>query len=140
MVKCVSQTYLTLNRKIDLSFIFEQCIVQTVQSIPTVQSKESFEFGHLQLSIEFELKEYESLADAPIFTRPRYLSLLGIISFLVSEPFTVFATTQLSTVEVNILDELKVGQQSSAIASPVGWVDARKPNINQLITVRSSIL
>ena len=30
--------------------------------------------------------------------------------------------------------QLRVTPNLSAIASPVGWVDARKPNINQLIT------
>lgn len=115
MVKCVSQKYLTLNRKIDLDFTFEQCIVKTVQSVLTIQNKEGAEFGYLQLSIEFELNEYESLTDTPIFVRPRYLSLLGIISFLVSEPFTVFNTAPFSMVDGNILDELKVGQQNRLI-------------------------
>jgi hypothetical protein len=124
MVKCVSQKYLTLNQKINLNFTFEQCIVQTVQAIPTIQDKESSEFGYLQLSIEFELKDYESLADAPIFIRPLYLSLLGIISFLVSEPFTVFNTVQSSTtVDGNILDKLKAGQQNKLVIDDLDFTD-----------------
>jgi hypothetical protein len=92
MNRFVSQQYLILDRKIDLSFAFERCVVETVQTISTLTNQEESEFGYLQLSIEFELKEYESIVDAPIFVRPRYLNLLGIISFLADEPFTVFAS------------------------------------------------
>ncbi|WP_333430669.1 hypothetical protein [Microcoleus sp. MON2_D5] len=130
MNKCVSQKYLTLNRKIDLNFTFEQCAVQTVQSIPTIHNEESFEFGYLQLSIEFELKDYESWVDAPIFVRPKYLSLLGIISFLVSELFTVFKTAPFSTASADIsLDELKVGQQNRLIIDDVDLTD----NLNEFL-------
>ncbi|MEZ2302239.1 MAG: hypothetical protein ACBR13_10795 [Microcoleus sp.] len=115
---------MTLNRKIDLNFTFEQCAVQTVQSIPTIHNEESFEFGYLQLSIEFELKDYESLVDAPIFVRPKYLSLLGIISFLVNELFTVFDTARFSRDSGDILlDELKVGQQNRLIIDDVDLTD-----------------
>ncbi|WP_333205079.1 hypothetical protein [Microcoleus sp. S28C3] len=121
---------MTLNRKIDLNFTFEQCAVQTVQSIPTIHNEESFEFGCLQLSIEFELKDYESLVDAPIFVRPKYLSLLGIISFLVSELFTVFKTAPFSTASADILlDELKVGQQNRLIIDDVDLTD----NLNEFL-------
>ena len=131
MVKRVFKKYLTLNQKINLNFTFEQCIVQTVQSIPTIQDKESSEFessefGYLQLSIEFELKDYESFHDAPIFTRPIYLSLLGIISFLVSEPFTVFNTVQSSIskeIDGNILDNLKTRQQNKLVIYDVDFTD-----------------
>lgn len=113
-----------LNRKIDLNFTFEQCAVQTVYSIPTIHNEESFEFGYLQLSIEFELKDYESLVDAPIFVRPKYLSLLGIISFLVNELFTVFDTARFSIDSGDILlDELKVGQQNRLIIDDVDLTD-----------------
>lgn len=118
-----------LNRKIDLNFTFEQCAVQTVQSIPTIQNKESCEFGYLQLSIEFELKDYESLVDAPIFVRPKYLNLLGIISFLVSEPFTVFDTAPFSMDTGNILDRLKVGQQNRLRIDDVDLTD----NLNEFL-------
>lgn len=120
---------MALNRKIDLNFTFEQCAVQTVQSIPTIQNKESFEFGYLQLSIEFELKDYESLIDAPIFVRPKYLNLLGIISFLVSEPFTVFDTDPFSSDTDNILDRLKVGLQNRLIIDDVDLTD----NLNEFL-------
>jgi hypothetical protein len=80
MNKCVSQKYLTLNRKIDLNFTLEQCAVQTVQSIPTIHNEESFEFGYLQLSIEFELKDYESLSKTNIAN----LTISSAIADLVS--------------------------------------------------------
>lgn len=124
---------MTLNRKIDLNFTFEQCAVQTVQSIPTIHNEETFKFGYLQLSIEFELKDYESLVDAPIFVRPKYLSLLGIISFLVSELFTVFNTAQFSRDSGNILlDELKVGQQNRLIIDDVDLTDNLNEFLDQL--------
>jgi hypothetical protein len=136
MVKCVSQKYLTLNRKIDLNFTFEQCIVQTVQSISTIQNKESFGFGYLQLSIEFELKEYESLVDTPIFIRSKYLSLLGIISFLISEPFTVFAMAPFSMVDGDILDKLKVGQQNRLIIDNVDLTNNLNEFLDKLETLK----
>jgi hypothetical protein len=131
MVKYVSQQYLTLSQKINLNFAFEQCIVQTVQVIPPIQNKESSEFGYLQLSIEFELKDYESLADAPILIRPIYLSLLGIISFLVNKSFT-FYNARLSTVDKNILDKLKAGQQNKLLIDDLDLTDALNEFIDKL--------
>lgn len=128
MVKCVSQKYLALSRKINLNFTFEKCIVKTVEALPIIdrdqESLESLEFGYLQVSIEFELKDYESIFDAPIFTRPIYLSLLGIISFLVSEPFGVFNAVGSSIVGKHILlDELKAGQQNKLVIDNVDLTD-----------------
>jgi hypothetical protein len=131
MAKFVSQRYLTLNRKINLTFTFEQCIVHTIQAIPTIQNEESFELGYLQLSIEFELKDYESFTDAPIFIRPMYLSLLGIISFLVGEPFTVFNTAPFSIdcIDGNILDKLKAGKRNKLVIDDVDLTD----NLNEFL-------
>ena len=107
MTKCITQIYIPLNRKIELNFIFERCAVNTITSITELaklitefadEEEDEFvclgeksEFGYLRLSIEYELKEYESIfSGGSIFSRPRYLSLLGIISFLIDEPFDVF--------------------------------------------------
>lgn len=46
--------------------------------------------GKLNLCIEIqvELENFESLADAPLYARSRFLIILGIISFLTQEAFT----------------------------------------------------
>lgn len=132
MRRCISHKYLTLNRKTNLNFTFEQCVVQTIQAIPTAQNEEYSEFGYLQMSIGFELKDYESLADAPIFIRPIHLSLLGIVSFLVSEPFTVFNAAQSSAVDGNVLDKLKAGQQNKLIIDDVDLTDYLNEFLNKL--------
>ncbi len=132
MVKCVSQKYLTLDRKVDLNFTFERCVVDTIQTIPKLNNQENNEFGYLRLSIEFELKEYESFVDAPIFVRPRYLSLLGIISFLTSEPFTVFDTAPFSMVDGDILDNLKFERQNRLLIDDIDLTDNLDEFINKI--------
>lgn len=98
---------LLLNRKIDLDFTSDQCAVNTIESITEFANEEKAEFvcpeekdefGYLRISIEYELKEYESIfSSGAIFSHPRYLSLLGIISFLIDEPLDVFAASHIQT-------------------------------------------
>jgi len=98
---------LLLNRKIDLDFISDQCAVNTIESTTEFAEEEQDEFvcpgeknefGYLRISIEYELKEYESISSSsPILSRPRYLILLGIISFLIDEPLDVFAASHIQT-------------------------------------------
>lgn len=64
----------------------DECTVETV----TALNHEGQGCTLLKVTIAYESKSYEALVDAPIFTRSSYLSILGIISFLVDEPFDVF--------------------------------------------------
>ncbi len=65
-------------------FYFDNCIVETVDNCNAFETKP--EYGFLVISIILELKSYESLTDAAAFARPKYLNILGIVSFLVDEP------------------------------------------------------
>ena len=51
-----------------------------------------------------ELKSYESLSDALAFSRPKYLNILGIVSFLIDEAINVFNSS--------ISQSLKVEKQN----------------------------
>ncbi len=119
MTKCISQYYLANPKEIILSFIFEKCAVDTVESIPNSDDKDLNEYGYLRLSIEYELKEFESLTDGPIFSRPRYLNLLGIISFLTDEPFEVFGSYSSSKVESKGIEEIEVAKTEKFIIEGV---------------------
>jgi hypothetical protein len=107
-MKCISHYYIELEEKIDINFIFEKCAIDTCLTIPNHKGETKSEFGFLRLTIEFELKNYEALSDAAIFSRPRYLSLLGIISFLLEKPFDVFGLATSSYVFKDGLDGLKI--------------------------------
>ena len=91
-MKCISHYYIELKEKTEINFIFDKCAIDTCPAIPKSEKEKGTksEFGFLRLSIEYELKEYESNLDGAIFSRPLYLSLLGIISFLLEKPFDVF--------------------------------------------------
>jgi|GEM_PF-4678592 len=89
-MKCITNYYIELKEEIEVNFIFEKCAISTCLTIPNHNLETKSGFGFLRLSIEFDLKDYEALSDASIFVRPRYLSLLGIISFLLEKPFDVF--------------------------------------------------
>jgi hypothetical protein len=64
----------------------DDCTIETC----TALDSEGQRCNLLKVTIAYKSKSYESLVDAPIFTRSSYLSILGIISFLVDEPFDVF--------------------------------------------------
>lgn len=112
-MKCISHYYIELEERTEINFIFENCAVDTCTSIPTrtKEAENKSEFGFLRLSIEFELKEYESISDGAIFSRPRYLSLLGIISFLLEKPFDVFGLASSSTVYPDGISGLKIPEE-----------------------------
>lgn len=49
--------------------------------------------NQLRVTVFYDSKNYESLSDAPIHTRSSYLSILGLISYLVDEPISVFSSS-----------------------------------------------
>lgn len=107
-MKCITHYYIELEEKTNINFIFEKCAIDTCLTIPKNNGETKSEFGFLRISIEFDLKSYEALSDASIFARPRYLSLLGIISFLLEKPFDVFSSSVTSFVFPEGLEGLKI--------------------------------
>ncbi|MFA0087587.1 hypothetical protein [Vibrio sp. 10N.261.51.F12] len=83
MSKCVVEYDVNLESDIQLSFSMDKCTVETITGSDETSSQ-------LKVTIEYDSKAYEALSDAPIFTRSSYLSILGITSFIVDEPFDVF--------------------------------------------------
>ena len=83
------QYYMPLNKEVELFFNFENCLVETIFDCNIAEEKQ--EYGCLIITIQVELKEYESTTDLAIFSRPKFLNMLGIISFLLDEPFDVFS-------------------------------------------------
>ncbi|TXN13577.1 hypothetical protein [Vibrio parahaemolyticus] len=137
MARCISRYFIELEQEINLSFSLDNCIVQTVQSI---DEEETNEFGYLMITIEFECKDYESLSDAPIFVRAKYLSILGVVSYLIDEPFDVFGSSseckriednwELSISNVFILDNV---DKTDKLEEVLGWIQHAKPHEKALI-------
>ena len=134
MRKCISTYYLALNREIDLTFTFQGCFVDTITTIPSPIDRGYSEYGYLSISIEFELKDYEALSDAPIFTRSRYLSLLGILSFLTNELFDVFLSSSGSTSILGAtgeeLENLQAGKPNKLLIDNIDMTE----NLDELIS------
>ena len=89
MAKCISQYEITLDQHLVVSFSLNNCFVETIPAID--EENDVIDNGSLRITIPFNSKSYESLSDAPIFTRAKFLSILGVISYLVDYPFEVFA-------------------------------------------------
>lgn len=112
-MKCITHYYIELEEKVNINFPFENCCVDNCSTIPRHKSEDEIktEFGFIRISIEFELKQYETLSDASIFCRPIYLSLLGIISFLLEKPFDVFSPVSSSYVNSEGINGLKIPKE-----------------------------
>lgn len=89
-MKCISQYYIALPKEIEIWFNFDKCIVESVKNIEDGEIESPSGFGFIKVSIEFSLKEYEAVSNAGMFTRPKYLAVLGILAFITDEPFDVF--------------------------------------------------
>ena len=87
-MQSIIKKYIPLDRNIKLFFYFDNSIVETVDKCESSEVKS--EYGFLVISIMLELKSYESLSDALAFSRPKYLNILGIVSFLIDEPINAF--------------------------------------------------
>jgi len=112
-MKFITHYYIELEEKININFFFENCAVDNCSTIPrhNQENENITKFGFIRLSIEFELKEYESISDAAIFSRPIYLSLLGIISFALEKPFDVFSLPSTSYVFPEGINGLKIPKE-----------------------------
>lgn len=97
MKRCVAQYDINLDKDVQISFSMGNCFVETIP----VSSEHIASTALLRVTIVCELKSYESLADEPIFTRAHYLGILGVISFLVDEPFDVFGPSKKTEVVDN---------------------------------------
>lgn len=103
-MQSIIKKYIPLNKNIELFFNFDNCTIETVNSCETES-----EYGFLVISIILELKSYESLTDAAAFSRPKYLNILGIVSFLIDEPFDVFTqSSQSAKIEKQDLVSTKI--------------------------------
>ena len=97
MKKCVVVYDINLDCDIQISFSMDECTVETV----TLLEHESQGCTLLKVTIAYKSKSYDALSDGPIFTRPRYLSILGIISFLIDEPFDIFGPSS----KIKVVDD-----------------------------------
>jgi hypothetical protein len=88
MKRCITEYYAVLDKAVDIQFQYDGCSVQYIAKIDS--GKHESDFGYIRISIESILKKYESITDSAIFTRSKYLVLLGIISFVIDEPVDVF--------------------------------------------------
>ena len=124
-MKCISHYYIELDERTDINFVFEKCAVDNCSTIPRYDKEDETknEFGYLRLSIEFELKSYESISDGAIFSRPIYLSLLGIISFLLEKPFDVFGIGSSSYVFPEGINGLKIPDQIELETDDINLTD-----------------
>lgn len=88
-MKAYSSYSVTCDREVNVNFIFENIWVTTskIEETPSIK-----------IFIEYEVNDYESMADAAIDARPFYLNILGIISFLIDEPLDVFGVEVKSSV------------------------------------------
>lgn len=131
-MKCLSHYYLELERNIEINFIFEKCSVDTLGQIPKLDKDNKGEFGYLRLTFEYELKEYESITNGAILCRPRYLSILGILSFLLDQPFNVFGLNSSSTIFPEGINGLKISKESKFCIDDVELTEQLEELLNVL--------
>ncbi|MCH2449839.1 MAG: hypothetical protein MK198_06790 [Gracilimonas sp.] len=93
-----------MTRDIEIWFYLDKCLVETVKNIEDEEIEAPFDFGFIKVSIEFSLKEYETISNAGMLTRPKYLAVLGVLSFISDEPFDVFGPHTRSFVQPNGLE------------------------------------
>ncbi|QUM88845.1 hypothetical protein HWV03_08555 [Moritella sp. 36] len=96
MKRCINEYYCELDKAVEVQFQFDGINVQYISELDGKQS--SSEFGYLKISIEANLKKYESLSDSAILTRSKYLIALGIVSFVIDDPLDVYDTSSSSFV------------------------------------------
>lgn len=126
MSKCVVEYDINLESDIQLSFSMDKCTVET-----TVGSDDNTSL--LKVTIVYDSKAYETLADAPIFTRSRYLSILGIISFIVDEPFDVFGS---STRKMVVADDWELSINNTLFKGGVDYSFNLQELLNKLGSLR----
>lgn len=129
MKKCVVEYDVNLESDIQISFSMDECTVETI----TKSDSEGQRCTLLKVTIEYKIKGYESLVDAPIFTRSSYLSILGIISFLVDEPFDVFGP---SSKKMVVEDNWEISVDNSFIIKGVDYTNKLQEFLSKLEGVK----
>lgn len=131
-MKCLSHYYIELEKNTEINFIYEKCSVDTLSQIPGFEEDKKSEFGYLRLSFEYELKEYEAIIDGALFSRPRYLSILGILSFLLDQPFDVFGSSASSTVFPDGIEGLYISKEPKLLHEGIEYTEQLKEILNAL--------
>lgn len=137
MKKCVNEYYCELDKTVEIQFQLEGFTVQYLSKLDGEQS--SSEFGYIKISIESNLKDYESLTDSAIFSRSKYLVALGIASFIIDEPLDVFGSTSKSYIFEGNRDNLESkfiidGVDSSQYLDEIiDKIKAMKPHESHLV-------
>lgn len=124
LIKGIHQRTSTVNLKLDVFFYFNNSVVQTVK-IDSVKESDGYESfsSTIQVTIEFELDEFESVSDAPIKARPHLLSTLGILSFISNYPFDVFGREAHSIVEPSGVSKLVDNKSNRLIINDYDLTD-----------------
>lgn len=101
MKNCLVEYYTnaTTENGIQLSFSMDNCSVKTETKITNKVKSTVF-----KISIICQLKDYQSVGDSSILIRAKYLSMLGIISFLIDDPIDVFGDRATKKILDNTLD------------------------------------
>ncbi|WP_421869601.1 hypothetical protein [Motiliproteus sp.] len=96
MKKCINEYYCELDKPVEIQFQLGGFSVHFVTKVDGVDA--SADYGYLKISVESNLKDYESITDSAIFSRSKYLVALGVTSFVIDEPLDVFGFTSKSYV------------------------------------------
>lgn len=130
MTKCITQYDIFLDKDVQISFSLNDCFVETISDEGTSDE----ESGNLRITIQFEKKSYSSLADASIFTRAKYLSILGILSYLLDEPLDVFGSSSQKRV---IEDDYEQTTDNCLVIDDVNYIDKLNELLGKLQSSRS---
>ncbi|MBU3660378.1 MAG: hypothetical protein FGM14_10935 [Flavobacteriales bacterium] len=100
-------TYTTIREieiDLDIDVVLLNSRIFTTKDLSTVDNRQKSEKGkkYLCISIEIQLDDFESVSDSAAYARPRFLILLGILTFLTQELFTPFEFYSKSIVVGNL--------------------------------------
>ena len=96
MKKCINEYYCELDKPVEIQFQLNGVSVQFITKLDGADA--SSDYGYLKISVQSNLKDYESITDSEIFSRSKYLVALGVASFVIDEPLDVFGSTSKSYV------------------------------------------
>lgn len=96
MKKCINEYYCELDKPVEIQFQLNGFSVEFLTELDGVDAPS--DYGYLKISVESNLKDYESITDSAIFSRSKYLVALGVASFVIDEPLDVFGSTSKSYV------------------------------------------
>ncbi len=91
-----------INLDIDVFLLNSRIFTTTDLSIVDKHHKSEKGKKYLCISIQIQLDDFESVSDGAAYARPRFLIILGILTFLTQELFTPFEFFSNSTVVGNL--------------------------------------